>query len=175
MGLQLQLFNCNSLKSDSFNLTPILHACKSGVVKWLFAVSPLMEARRPSTVILCYFSGRESDYRRVLKPDGQEILMLALSSLEAAVAFLKNGSIEFQILVLISDHSERFLLLCEQIGKENEKPTLKQLLDQRCIELTAFQKEREKVSSFIRMCSFIKQGSRSNTCVDHSLRFCKIN
>ena len=102
----------------------------------------------------------------MLKPDGQEFLMLALSSLEAAVAFLKNGSIEFQILELIRDHSERFLLLCEQIGKENEKPTLKQLLDQRCIELTTFQKEREKVSSFIRMCSFIKQGDRSNTCVD---------
>ena len=96
----------------------------------------------------------------MLKPDGQEILMLALSSLDAAKSFLKDGSIAFRMLLLIRDHSERFLLLCEQISKEgSEQSSLEQLLDQRCMEITAFQEERDNVSSFIRMCLLIKQGN----------------
>jgi len=111
-------------------------------------------------VDLTHLSGRQSDYRRVLKPDGQEILMLALSSLEAAVTFLKDGSIEFRMLLLIRDHSERFLLLCELISEEgSEQSSLKQALEQRCSEITAFEDERDKVSSFIRMCLLIKQGN----------------
>lgn len=107
-----------------------------------------------------YFSGRESDYRQVLKPDGQEILMLAITSLEAVVGLLKDGAINVQMLNLLKDHSQRFLLLCEQISREeNERSSLRQLLDQRCTELLAFQQEREKVNTFIRMCSFIKQGN----------------
>lgn len=105
------------------------------------------------------FSGRESDYRRVLRPDGQEILMKAISSLEAATGSLKDGTIEFEILSLLSDHLERFLALCKQINKEEvELSSLRQLLPQRCVELTAFQEEREKVTIFIRMCSLIKRG-----------------
>ncbi|XP_078381354.1 E3 ubiquitin-protein ligase rnf213-alpha-like isoform X3 [Oculina patagonica] len=102
--------------------------------------------------------GRESDYRRVLKEDGQEILMKAISSLEAAVGSLKDGTIEFQMLILLHDYSERFLALCGHISKEEGKLSLlRQLLHQRCVELTAFQEERDKVSIFIRMCSLIKQ------------------
>ena len=103
------------------------------------------------------FSGRESDYRRVLKEDGQEILMLAISSLEAAMGLLKNGAIEVQMLNLLKDNSKRFLLLCQQISKdENKSSSLSHLLDQRCTELTAFQQERNNVSTFIRMCSCIE-------------------
>ena len=105
------------------------------------------------------FSGPESDYRNVLKEDGQEILMMALSSLEAAVGFLEDGSIEFQTLSIIREHSKRFLLLSEQISKQKSE-RLKMLLDQRSIEQLAFLEEREKVSCFIRMCSLIKQGNR---------------
>ncbi len=115
--------------------------------------------------MLCWIiSGRESDYRdRVLKPDGQEILMLAISSLEAAVGSLKDGTIEFQMLIILKEHSDRFLALCEHITKEEGKLSLlRQLLHQRCIELTAFQEERDKVSVFIRMCSLIKQGNKKN-------------
>ncbi|KAJ7339583.1 hypothetical protein OS493_005986 [Desmophyllum pertusum] len=69
-----------------------------------------------------------------------------------------NGTIEFQMLILVHDHSERFLELCEQINEEEGKmPLLRQLLEQRRIELAAFQEERDKVSTFIRMCSLIKQ------------------
>ena len=86
--------------------------------------------------------------------------MKAISSLEAATGSLKNGSIEFEILGLLNDHSERFLALCKQINKEEgEMSSLRQLLPQRCVELTAFQEEREKVAIFIRMCSLIKQGN----------------
>lgn len=85
--------------------------------------------------------------------------MKAISSLEAATGSLKDGTIEFEILSLLNDHSERFLALCKQINKEEgELSFLRQLLPQRCIELTAFQEEREKVTIFIRMCSLIKRG-----------------
>ena len=110
--------------------------------------------------MLGYFSGRESDFRHVLKPDGQEILMKAISSLEAAVGYLKDGNIEFQMLILLHEHSERFLALCEQINKEEGTISLlRDLLHQRCIELAAFQEERDKVSTFITMCSLTKQGN----------------
>lgn len=85
--------------------------------------------------------------------------MLAISSLEAAIRSLKDGTTELQMLILLSQHSERFLALCEQINKEEGKlSSLRQLLHQRCVELTAFQEERDKVTVFIRMCSLIKQG-----------------
>ena len=102
----------------------------------------------------------------MLKEDGQVILMEALSSLEAAVGDLKDGSIEFQMLILIRDHSERFLALCalcEQIIKEGSEKFLRQLLHRRMTELTAFEEERKEVSSFISMCSLIKKGSECFT------------
>lgn len=112
------------------------------------------------TVRLVFFSGKESDYRRVLKPDGQEILMLAISTLEAVEGLLKDGAIQVQMLSLIKDNSERFLLVCEQISKEeNKKSSLRRFVDQRCFELIAFQQERDKARTFIRMCSFLKQGN----------------
>lgn len=86
--------------------------------------------------------------------------MLAISSLEAAMGLLKNGAIEVQMLILLKDYSDRFLLLCEQISKdENKRSSLSHLLNQRCTELIAFQRERDDVSTFIRMCSCIEKGS----------------
>ncbi|XP_068694646.1 E3 ubiquitin-protein ligase rnf213-alpha-like isoform X2 [Montipora foliosa] len=109
---------------------------------------------------LCFFErfGPESDYRKVLKEDGQEILLLAQSSLEAAVGYLKDGSIEVRMLAIIRENSERFLILCKLISKDkDEHLVLEKLLDQRCKELCAFQDEQAKVSFFIRMSSSIKQ------------------
>lgn len=106
-----------------------------------------------------YFSGVESNCRKVLKEDGQEILMLAISSFEAAVNNLKDGSVEFQMLLIIRDNSERFVELYELIDEEESNIfLLRQILRQRCEELKAFQDERNKVTSFVRMCSLIKQG-----------------
>ena len=92
----------------------------------------------------------------MLKEDGQEILMLALSSLEAAINGVLDSSIEFELLKLVLDHSDRFLILSEQI---KQKSALKKSLNQRYMELTAFEEERQKVSSFIRMCEPIWQGN----------------
>lgn len=100
----------------------------------------------------------ESNCRSVLKEDGQEILMLAISSFEAAVNNLKDGSVEFQMLLIIRDNSERFVELYELINEEESKIFLGQILRQRCEELKAFQDEQNKVTSFVRMCSLIKQG-----------------
>ena len=96
----------------------------------------------------------------MLKKDGQEILTLALSSLEAAISGVLDGSIEFQLLKLVLDHSDRFLILSEKISKRGrDKSALKKSLNQRYMELTAFEKERQKVSSFIRMCAPIWKGN----------------
>ena len=92
----------------------------------------------------------------MLKEDGQEILMLALSSLEAAISGVLDSSIEFELLKLVLDHSDQFLILSEKIKK---KSALKKSLNQRYMELTAFEEERQKVSSFIRMCEPIWQGN----------------
>ena len=92
----------------------------------------------------------------MLKEDGQEILMLALSSLEAAINGVLDSSIEFELLKLVLDHSDRFLILSEKIKK---KSALKKSLNQRYMELTAFEEERQNVSSFIRMCEPIWQGN----------------
>ncbi|PFX29705.1 E3 ubiquitin-protein ligase RNF213 [Stylophora pistillata] len=102
--------------------------------------------------------GVESNCRSVLKEDGQEILMLAISSFEAAVNTLKDGSVEFQMLLVIRDNSDQFVELYKLINKEESKIFLfRQILRQRCEELKAFQDERDKVTSFIRMCALIKQ------------------
>lgn len=85
--------------------------------------------------------------------------MKAISSVEAAMGSLKDRTTEFQMLRLLKEHSERFLELCEHINKGGSKlSSLRQLLHQRCVELTAFLEEREKVTVFVRMCSLIKQG-----------------
>ena len=92
----------------------------------------------------------------MLKEDGQEIFMLALSSLKAAINGVLDSSIEFELLKLVLDHSDRFLILS---GKIKKKSALKKSLNQRYMELTAFEEERQKVSSFIRMCEPIWQGN----------------
>ena len=92
----------------------------------------------------------------MLKEDGQEILMLALSSLEAAINGVLDSSIEFELLKLVLDHSDQFLILSEKIKK---KSALKKSLNQRYMELTAFEEERQNVSSFITMCKPIWQGN----------------
>ena len=96
----------------------------------------------------------------MLKEDGQEILMLALSSLEAAINGVLDSSIEHQLLKLVLDHSDRFLILFEKISKKGrEKSALKKSLNRRYVELAAFEEERQKVSSFIRMFVPIWQGN----------------
>ena len=102
----------------------------------------------------------ESNCLKLLKEDGQEMLMLAISSFEAAVNNLEDGSVEFQMLLVIRDNSERFVELYELINKkESEISLLRQILRQRCEELKAFQNEQDKVTSLVRMCSLIKQGN----------------
>lgn len=100
----------------------------------------------------------------MLKEDGQEILMLAISSFEAAVNTLKDGSVEFQMLLVIWDSSKRFVELYELINKEEREIfLLGQILHQRGEELKTFQDERDKVTSFVRMCSLLKQGNETSS------------
>ena len=86
--------------------------------------------------------------------------MKALSSIEAAADSLKDGAIECEKVPILRDHSDRFLVLCDHIYREQGKiDFLRQSLNRRCIELDAFAKERDDVRAFIRMCSTLKQGN----------------
>ena len=110
-------------------------------------------------VCLC-FLGRGFDHEGDLKPDGQEILLMALTSLEDAMCTLKDGTIQCQLLMLIRDNLDRFLELSQEINKEgNEKAVLRQCLDQRLAELRAFEVERDQVVGLIGMCTLIKGGN----------------
>ena len=107
-----------------------------------------------------YFSGKASDLRQWLKEDGSYILMKALSSIEAAADSLKDGAIECEKVRILRDHSDRFLVLCDHIYKEQSKiDFLRQSLNRCCIELDAFAQERDDVRASIRMCSTLKQGN----------------
>ena len=108
--------------------------------------------------MILFCPGPESGYRKVIKDDGLEILILAESSLGAAIGSLKDGSIELQVLEVIVEHSEQFLRLCELISDFKGENLLRKLLDRRGKELRAFRSEQAEVSCFIRMCVLIKQG-----------------
>lgn len=110
------------------------------------------------TVVLYYLLGRNHENRQALGQDGLEILKKAESSLKEVIKLLEDGSITLDILSLIKKHPERFMVLCEQISEEGGKNALQELLDRRIMELSVFQEEREKVSSFIKMCSLLRQG-----------------
>ena len=100
---------------------------------------------------------------RVLKADGQEILVMALSSLEDAVRTLKDGAIQCQLLMLIRDNLDRFLELSQEINEVGkEKAVLRQCLDQRLAEQRAFEVERDQVVGLIGMCNLIKGGNLFN-------------
>ena len=86
--------------------------------------------------------------------------MKALSSIEAAADSLKDGAIECEMVRVLRDHSDRFLILYDHIYREQSKiDFLRQSLNRRCIELDAFAQERDDVRAFIRMCSTLKQGN----------------
>ena len=110
------------------------------------------------TVVLYYLLGRNYENRQVLGQVGQDILKKAESSLKEGMKLLEDGYISMNHLILIQEHSERFMALCEHISDEGRNESLQQLLNRRIMELSAFQEERKKVSSFVTMCSLIRRG-----------------
>ena len=102
--------------------------------------------------------GRGFDPKADLKPDGQAILLMALTSLEDAMCTLKDGTIQCQLLMLIRDHFDRFLMLSLEIDKEGHV-NLKKSLNQRLAELRAFEVERDQVIGLLGMCNLIKGGN----------------
>ena len=102
--------------------------------------------------------GKESEYRKVLAQDGQEKLMLALTSFEAVCGELKNAEIKVKTLQLIDEHTQHFLDLCGILKIEG----VKEISQKRLAELKAFGEERDGVIAFIRICSMLKQGTISS-------------
>ena len=98
------------------------------------------------------------DHKGDLKPDGQEILLMALTSLEDAMCTLKDGTIQCQLLMLVRDNFDRFVMLSQEMDKEGHE-NLKQSLNQRLAELSAFEVERDQVVGLLGMCNLIKRGN----------------
>ena len=115
-------------------------------------------------MLLAYFHwflflpGRGFDHKGDLKPDGQAILLMALTSLEDAMCTLKDGTIQYQLLMLIRDNFDQFLMLCQEMDKEDHK-NVRQSLNQRLAELRAFEVEREQVIGLLGMCTLFKGGN----------------
>ena len=118
-----------------------------------------------SVFVACLFSlfffflpGRGFDRKGDLKPDGQAILLMALTSLQDAMCTLQDGTIQYQLLMLIRDNFDRFLMLCQEMDKEGHE-NVRQSLNQRLAELRAFEVEREQVIGLLGMCNLIKGGN----------------
>ena len=99
--------------------------------------------------------GKESEYREVLASEGQEKLILALTSLQAVCGELKEALINIKTLELIRQHSQRFLHLCRILKFEG----MEALTGKRFAELNAFEDERDKLTRFSSICSRLRRGT----------------
>ena len=108
--------------------------------------------------VFFFWPGRGFDRKGDLKPDGQAILLMALTSLQDAMCTLQDGTIQYQLLMLIRDNFDRFLMLCQEMDKEGHE-NVRQSLNQRLAELRAFEVEREQVIGLLGMCNLMKGGN----------------
>ena len=99
--------------------------------------------------------GKESEYREILAPEGQEKLMLALTSLQAVCGELKQALINMKTLQLIRQHSQRFRDLCRILKFEG----MEAITCKRFAELNAFEDERDKLTRFSSICSRLRRGT----------------
>jgi len=128
-----------------------------------------------------YFTlGSGSQLEEMLSHDGLEILVSATSLLVHVGHCLRNGEIRVNTLRIVQKSRDRFMKLFPLLSEEEDNTTSKEeaatreigegkgdqqetspmetFLDMRIEELEAFEKERQRVSTFIEMCSVIKTG-----------------
>ena len=101
-------------------------------------------------------AGDESGRGGILSDDCKETLFLAKSLLDALVRVTSDGSVTFQVLLLLQRHKETFLELLKTGAAE-----IKELsLDHRLEEIQEFLEVKKNLGTFIGMCDVIQPGER---------------
>ena len=104
-------------------------------------------------------TGDESGRGGILSDDCKETLFLAKSLLEALVRVISDGSVTFQVLLLLQRHKETFLELLKTSAAEIKDIELS--LAHRLEEIQEFFEVKENLGKFIGMCDVIQPGERS--------------
>ena len=94
----------------------------------------------------------------ILSDDCKETLFLAKSLLEALVRVISDGSVTFQVLLLLQRHKETFLELLKTSAAEIKDVELS--LAHRLEEIQEFFEVKENLGTFIGMCDVIQPGKR---------------
>ena len=94
----------------------------------------------------------------ILSDDCKETLFLAKSLLDALVRVISDGSVTFQVLLLLQRHKETFLELLMTSAAEVKDAELS--LAHRLEEIQEFFVVKENLGTFIGMCDVIQPGKR---------------
>lgn len=101
--------------------------------------------------------GDESGRSHILSPEGQETLEVAKSLFKALVRNISDGSVTFEVLLLVHNHQNTFLeLLNTTCGVE--KNDAERSMAKRIEEIEEFCAIKENVGTFIGMCAMISPG-----------------
>ena len=103
-------------------------------------------------------AGDESGRGGILSDDCKETLFLAKSLLEALVRVISDGSVTFQVLLLLQRHKETFLELLKTSAVEIKDTEIS--LDHRLEEIQEFLEMKKNLGTFIGMCDVIQPGER---------------
>ena len=103
-------------------------------------------------------AGDESGRGGILSDDCKETLFLAKSLLEALVRVISDGSVTFQVLLLLQRHKETFLELLKTSAAEIKDAEIS--LDHRLEEIQEFLEVKKNLGTFIGMCDVIQPGER---------------
>ena len=101
-------------------------------------------------------TGDESGRGGILSDDCKETLFLAKSLLDALVRVISDGSVTFQVLLLLQRHKETFLELLMTSAAEVKDAELS--LAHRLEEIQEFFVVKENLGTFIGMCDVIQPG-----------------
>ncbi|RMX46188.1 hypothetical protein pdam_00007847 [Pocillopora damicornis] len=104
--------------------------------------------------------GDESGRGGILSDDCKETLFLAKSLLEALVRVISDGSVTFQVLLLLQRHKETFLELLKTSAAEIKDVELS--LAHRLEEIQEFFEVKENLGKFIGMCDVIQPVDSTN-------------
>ena len=103
-------------------------------------------------------AGDESGRGGILSDDCKETLFLAKSLLETLVRVISDGSVTFQVLLLLQRHKETFLELLKTSAVEIKDTEIS--LDHRLEEIQEFLEMKKNLGTFIGMCDVIQPGER---------------
>ena len=135
---------------------------------------------------ICYiqiyiFKGHQIQGRATLPDDGMRLFVSATSLLEHLGVCLRNAEIEVNMLRILQRNRDSFLNLYSLVFNLNEstkspemtreaRTSAELFLDMRIEELETFEKERESISSFIKLCSKVTSSKSDGSFIVNTRR-----